>query len=110
MSNIQIPDRDAIARNLIYLDLDHITPEEATPYEHELSAIASLNEAIDTINSALRTVDPPNLWHELHPTISDAAALLSSRIAPLIDTNAEREAEHQLKAAPAMQPLALTSL
>ena len=35
------PDLDAIARNLSYLDLAHLTPEESTVYEHELSAIAS---------------------------------------------------------------------
>ena len=32
------PDLDAIARNLSYLDLAHLTPEESTAYEHELSA------------------------------------------------------------------------
>jgi len=35
------PALDAIARNLSYLDLAHLTPEESTAYEHELSAIAS---------------------------------------------------------------------
>ena len=34
-------DLDAIARNLSYLDLAHLTPEEAAAYEQELSAIAS---------------------------------------------------------------------
>jgi len=37
------PDLDGIARNLIALDLAHISPEESAVYEHELSAIASLN-------------------------------------------------------------------
>ena len=35
------PNQDAIARNLSYLDLGHITREESTAYEQELSAIAS---------------------------------------------------------------------
>ena len=68
----QTPDLDAIARNLSYLDLAHLTPEEAAAYEHELSAIASLNEAI---RSALRTVDPPACYL----TISKAVAAISSR-------------------------------
>ena len=37
----QTPDLDAIARNLTALDLAHLTPEESTAYEHELSVIAS---------------------------------------------------------------------
>ena len=48
------PDLDAIARNLSYLDLAHLTPEESTAYEHELSAIASLNEALETATEALK--------------------------------------------------------
>ena len=109
-SNQALPDQDAIARNLIYLDIGHITLEEATPYEYELSVIASLNEAIETINSVLRTPDPPDFWRDLYPTLSDAAALLSSRIAPLIDTNAEREAENQRETAPTTQPLEIAHL
>ena len=86
----EIPDLDAITRNLIALDLAHLTPEESTAYEHELSVIASLNEALETATAALRTTDPPPMWHQLYPLLSDAAALLSSQLAPLIDTNAER--------------------
>ena len=41
MSAFKTPDLDAIARNLSYLDLGHITREESTAYEHELSAIAA---------------------------------------------------------------------
>ena len=38
--NNSLADLDAIARNLIALDLAHLTPEESAAYEHELSAIA----------------------------------------------------------------------
>ena len=102
-------DQDAIVRNLIYLELGYITLEEATQYEHELSAISALNEAIETIGTALRTADPPAHWHQLYPVVSDAAALLSSQIAPLIDLNAEREAEYQSEEAPTATPLAIAS-
>lgn len=83
------PDLDAIARNLNYLDLAHLTPEEAADYEHELSAIASLNEALETAAIALKGPNP-EFWQQLQPIISDAAALLSSQLAPLIDLNGER--------------------
>ncbi|MEN8444257.1 MAG: hypothetical protein ABG776_04500 [Cyanobacteria bacterium J06555_13] len=83
------PDLDAIARNLAYLDLAHLTPEESTAFEHELSAIASVNEALETTTEALKG-NSPQFWQQLYPMISDAAALLSSQLAPLLDTNAER--------------------
>jgi hypothetical protein len=42
--SIDLADSDigAIARNLIVLDLAHISPEECADYEHELSAITFL--------------------------------------------------------------------
>ncbi|MEL6554876.1 MAG: hypothetical protein AAFQ63_15635 [Cyanobacteria bacterium J06621_11] len=83
------PDLDEITRNLIALDLAHLAPEEATEYEHELSAIASLNEALEITTTALH-VQSPEFWQQLHPLISDAAALLTSQLAPLLDRNAER--------------------
>ena len=82
-------DLDAIARNLIALDLAHLTPEESTAYEHELSAIASLNEALETATEALKG-HSPQFWQRLYPMLSNAAALLSSQLAPLLDLNAER--------------------
>lgn len=100
-------DLDAIARNLIALDLAHLTPEEATTYEHELSAIISLNEALETTTQALRTTDPPPMWHQLYPLLSDAAALLSSQLAPLLDTNAERS--FPITDQPVERPLALAN-
>ena len=48
------PDLDGIARNLSYLDLAHLTPEESTAYEHELSVLAALNEALETTAEALQ--------------------------------------------------------
>ena len=92
MNNSSLPDLDAIARNLIALDLAHLTPEESTAYEHELSVIAALNEALETAALALRTADPPP------PSGSSSIlcfpmpmpSLLSSQLAPLIDLNAER--------------------
>jgi hypothetical protein len=107
MNNLLLPDLDAIARNLIALDLAHITPEESAAYEHELSAIASLNEALETATSVLRTADPPECWHRLYPMLSDAAALLSSQLAPLLDTNAERS--FPLTELPVERPLALAA-
>jgi hypothetical protein len=84
------PDLDAIARNLIALDLAHLTPEESAAYEHELSAIASLNEALETAAHVLETADPPDeLWQRLYPMLSDTAALLGSQLVPLLDLNAE---------------------
>ncbi len=80
----------AIARNLSYLDLAHVTPRESAAYEHELSAIASLNEALETTTLAIRTPGSSPLWQLLYPMLSDAAALLTSQIAPLLDLNAER--------------------
>ena len=78
----ETPDLDAIARNLTALDLAHLTPEEATDYEQELSVIASLNEALEITTNVLRTADPPECWHRLYPLLSDAAALLASQLAP----------------------------
>lgn len=86
----QKPDLEGIVRNLIALDLAHITPEEFTAYELELSAIASLNEALETAALVLHTADPPLMWQRLYPLLSDAAALLSSQLSPLLDLNAER--------------------
>ena len=83
------PNLDAIARNLIALDLAHLTPEESTAYEHELSAIASLNDALETATEALQG-NQTQFWQQLYPILSDAAALLSSQLAPLLDLNAER--------------------
>ena len=85
------PDLDAIARNLTALDLAHLTPEEAAAYELELSAIASLNEAIETATDALKAGIRPQLWQKLYPKLSDAAALLTSQLASLLDLNAERD-------------------
>ncbi|MGD1863162.1 MAG: hypothetical protein ACFB0D_01275 [Phormidesmis sp.] len=101
------PDLDRIARNLTYLDLAHVTPEESTAYEHELSAIASVNEALETTTEALKGSPHPQLWQQLHPMLSDAAALLSSQIAPLLDLNAERSFPMSEQAVE--KPLALAS-
>jgi hypothetical protein len=101
------PDLDAIARNLIALDLAHISPEESAAYEHELSAIAALNDALETAASVLCTADPPECWHRLYPMLSDAAALLSSQLAPLLDTNAERS--FPITERPVARPLALAA-
>ncbi|MGC1306540.1 MAG: hypothetical protein WA885_04870 [Phormidesmis sp.] len=98
------PDLDAIARNLAALDLAHLTPEEAADYEQELSAIASLNEALEITTDVLRTADPPECWHRLYPLLSDAAALLASQLAPLLDTNAERS--FPITERPVARPLA----
>ncbi len=84
------PDLDGIARNLSYLDLAHLTPKESAAYEHELSAIASLNEALETASLAMHASGSSPIWHRLYPMLSDAAALLTSQIAPLLDLNAER--------------------
>ena len=99
------PDLDAIARNLSYLDLAHLTPEESTAYEHELSAIAALNEALETATDALRG-NHPQFWQQLYPMLSDAAALLSSQLAPLLDLNAERS--FPVTERPVERPLALS--
>jgi hypothetical protein len=101
------PDLDAIARNLIALDLASLTPEESAPYEHELSAIASINEALETAAHVLETADSPELWQRLYPMLSDAAALLLCQLAPLLDLNAERDFDLQLTPTPAVLPLAL---
>ena len=98
---------DAIARNLIALDLAHLTPEESAAYEHELSVIAALNEALETAALALRTADPPPIWQRLYPMLSDAAALLSSQLAPLLDLNAERS--FPITERPVERPLALAA-
>jgi hypothetical protein len=103
----ETPDLDAIARNLIALDLAHLSPEESASYEHELSAIASLNEALETTVSVLSVADPPECWQRLYPMLCDAAALLSSQLSPLLDLNAERAYELQLTPMPTAPPLAL---
>ncbi|MEL7071666.1 MAG: hypothetical protein AAGN15_23865 [Cyanobacteria bacterium J06581_3] len=95
MNDFLKPDLDAIARNLIYLNLGHLTLEEAINFEHELSVIASLNEAIEITTTALHSPQP-DLWQKVFPLLSDAAALLSSHIAPLIALNAERAEDFQL--------------
>jgi len=100
------PDLDGIARNLIALDLAHISPEESAAYEHELSAIASLNEALETATEALNG-NHPQFWQRLYPMLSDAAALLSSQLAPLLDLNAERS--FPMNECPIERPLALTT-
>jgi hypothetical protein len=107
MNNSLPPDLDAITRNLIALDLAHLTPEESTAYEHELSAIAALNEALETASLVLHTADPPECWHRLYPMLSDAAALLSSQLAPLLDLNAERS--FHITERPVERPLALAA-
>ena len=93
LSSSTQPDLDAIARNLIALDLAYLSPEEATPYEYELLAIASLNEALETADLALKLAKSPALWQRLHPLLSDAAALINSQVAPLLSLNAERHVE-----------------
>ena len=99
------PDLDAIARNLSYLDLAHLTPEESTAYEHELSVIAALNEALETATAALKG-HQPQFWQQLYPLLYDAAALLSSQLAPLLDLNAERS--FPITEQPVERPLALS--
>jgi hypothetical protein len=101
------PDLDAIARNLTALDLAHVSPEESAAYEYELNVLASLNEALETTASLVRTADPPKCWHRLYPMLSDAAALLSSQLAPLLDLNAERSFE--ITERPVERPLALAA-
>ena len=101
----QTPDLDAIARNLSYLDLAHLTPEESAAYEHELSAIAALNEALETATAALQG-NHHQFWQQLYPMLSDAAALLSSQLAPLLDRNAERS--FPMTERPVEKPLALS--
>lgn len=66
MNNSPPLDLDAIARNLTYLDLAHLSPAEATDYEHELSAIAALNDALETAVLAL-SVHLPRSPTALHP-------------------------------------------
>ena len=87
------PDLDAIARNLSYLDLAHLTPEESTAHEHELSVLASLNDALETATAALQG-NNPQFWQQLHPLLSDAAALLSSQLAPLLDPQRRTQLPH----------------
>ena len=91
-SNYQ-PDLDAIARNLIAIDLAYLSPEEATPYEYELSVIAALNEALENATLALKLTESPDFWQRFYPMLSDAAALLNTQLAPLLDLNAERHTE-----------------
>ena len=101
------PDLDAITRNLIALDLAYLSPEEAATYERELSAIAALNEALESASHALTLTESSDFWQRLHPMLSDAAALLSSQIAPILDLNAERHLE--MSEAPSPPPLALAA-
>mgnify|MGYP001792349446 CR=1 FL=1 len=103
------PDLDAIARNLIALDLAHLTPEEAADYELELSAIASLNEALEISAAALKMPNHPKVWPQLYSILSDAAALLSSQLAPLLDLNAERSTDLQFPETPVECPLAFAN-
>ena len=105
MNNSPPSDLDMIARNLSYLDLAHLTPEESAAYEHELSAIAALNEALETATAALKG-QQPQFWEQLYPLLSDAAALLSSQLAPLLDLNAERS--FPITEQPLEKPLALS--
>lgn len=100
-------DLDGIARNLTALDLAHLSPEECADYEHELSAIASLNEALESAATALSSSHSPQFWQRLYPLLSDAAALLSSQLAPLLDRNAERS--FPLTDRPVERPLALAA-
>ena len=93
MNNPLAPDLDAIARNLIALDLAYLDPEEAAAYERELSVIAALNEALEAADQALKLADSLLFWQRLYPMLSDAAALTASQIAPLLDLNAERQGE-----------------
>lgn len=102
----ETPDLDAIARNLSYLDLAHVTPAECAAYEHELSAIASLNEALEIATEAVKG-NRPQFWQQLYPMLSDAAALLSSQLAPLLDLNAERS--FPITDRPVEHPLALAA-
>ena len=88
--NANKPDLDAIARNLIALDLAYIDTQEATPYEHELSIITALNDALETAAHARDADVDIDFWQRLYPLLSDAAALLTSQTAPLFDLNAER--------------------
>jgi hypothetical protein len=107
MNKLSSADLDAITRNLSALDLAFLTPEESADYEQELSAITSLNEALETAALVLRTADPPECWRRLYPMLSDAAALLSSQLAPLLDLNAERSFE--ITERPVERPLALAT-
>jgi len=101
-------DLDAIARNLITLDLAHLNPEDATQYEHELSVLAALNEALETSATALKAADPSDFWQQIYPLLSEVAALVSSQIAPLLVLNAERSFE--ISDSPVPQPLAIATL
>ena len=103
------PDLDAITRNLIALDLAHLTSEEAVDYELELSAIASLNEALEITAAALKMPSHPKVWPQLYPILSDAAALLSSQLAPLLDLNAERSNDLRFPETPVERPLAFAN-
>lgn len=102
-------DLDAIARNLTALDLAHLTPEEAAAYELELSAIASINEALEITATALKMSNHPKVWPQLYPILSDAAAILSSQLAPLLDLNAERSIDLQLSETLTERPLAFAN-
>lgn len=106
----RLPDLDAIARNLAYLDLAHLNPEESAQYERELSVLAALNEALESSAATLKTSEPPDeFWQQLHVLLSDAAALVSSQIAPLLDLNAERSYEPSDCLAPQPQRLTLAA-
>ena len=101
-------DIDAIARNLIALDLAYLSPEEAVPYEHELSVIAALHEALESTNHALTLTESSDFWQQLQPMLSDAAAPLSSQLAPIFNLNAERHTA--MSVAPTEPQLVLADL
>ena len=109
MNGLRIHDLDAIARNLTALDLAHLTTEEAADYELELSAIASLNETLEIAAAALKMPTHPKVWPQLYPILSDAASLLSSQLAPLLDLNAERSTDLQFPEMPVERPLAFAN-
>ena len=85
----------------------YLSPEEAATYEHELSTIAALNDALESTDHALKLTESSDFWQRLHPIISDAAALLASQIAPILDLNAERHLE--MSEAASQPPLALAA-
>ena len=93
--NESSPDLDAITRNLIALDLDYIDPKEASPVATELSALAGLNEVLEISAEACHTAKADDVWQRVHTSLSDTTALLSSRLAPLLDLNGERADQQQ---------------
>ncbi|MEM9906905.1 MAG: hypothetical protein AAF921_17945 [Cyanobacteria bacterium P01_D01_bin.44] len=106
--NQSIPDLDAIACNLIALDLAYIGPQESSCWEAELSALVGLNEVIEVCAEACRSPEVAEFWQRVHITLSDTAALLSSRLALLIDLNGER-ADQQLSLTLVGDPASMTT-